>query len=96
MKKLFIPSVFILIIIFDSNLIAQELESLEMINYIPFPEVFMDMNDQQVDKFIKESLQNGFIIYSSQTNHSLFHTNIYLYQPDKSGYIQPMKIVLRI
>lgn len=93
MKKIFILSVFVF---FVSNVISQGFSSIEITNCITFPEVFLDTNDQQLDKSIKDTFQNCIIFFSFRTNNSLVHTYSFFYQPDMAGHIQPKKMILRI
>jgi len=95
MKKLFLLSVFLLTILFSYTVTLQDLLLLRNSNDISISEIIqclLDDEDKSVHhKFHKvETYSSLFIINSSSP------TDIFSYQSETAGHIQPKKAILRI
>jgi hypothetical protein len=95
-KKIFILSVFLFAAIYSSNLIAQELGVLLDDVDVYSPVLFQDMQDQVVNKLIKNIFSHSIIHSSFITQEIFFIVTSNISSVEVTGYIQPTKMILRI
>lgn len=96
MKNIFILSVFLFAVIYSGKIIAQDLGILPDDDNIYSPVLFQDMQDQVVDKLIKNIFGHSTVHSSFPAQETFSTVTASISSVEIPGFIQPTKIILRI